>query len=99
MTTKNTTKKVMKKNVKIVPQLIVNLTDAIEASDVYFAFADAKCDKYLTRTEYDTLMTRMIDNFEFDVCICGKHCPFCGDCKAKKPNVFKRFWNWITRKK
>lgn len=23
----------------------------------------------------------------------------CPECKCKKPNIFKRFWNWLTHKK
>lgn len=23
----------------------------------------------------------------------------CTECKPKKPNIFKRFWNWVRRKK
>ena len=26
-------------------------------------------------------------------------CPNCENCECKKPNIFKRFWNWLTHKK
>lgn len=84
-----------KKNTKKVnPEFVVNLTNAHNMRDVYLAFAEAKINKHLTTLETEVFIfeyTRPV----FYVC---KECPFCKP-SVKKPNIFKRFWNWITRKK
>lgn len=96
MATKKNTKK---SNVKtFVVDLIVDLTGCECAADVYERFAEAKIDRYLTPTEMEIFTDRnMITMF-----VCEGECPFCKaeeEKKAKKPNIFTRFWNWITRKK
>lgn len=87
-TTKKTTKNVVNNY-----DVIVNVEDMTCANDVYYAIALAKIEKYFTYNELKALMDNVRP--EFTVCFCDK-CPFCHE--EKKPNIFKRFWNWITRK-
>lgn len=101
--TKTTKAKTTKKTVK--PEYIVDLTNIKDAGDVYAAFGWAKINRYLTPTEMDAvaddiaayIVPEMIlcDNLRATCCAIEKAC--C--CKQKKPNIFKRIWNWITGKK
>lgn len=83
MATKKNTKKV-----KV--DFVVDLTNCSEASDVYYAFAKAKLDKYFTAPEKEVLNER---NTQYIYMFVEKCC----DCKTKKPNIFKRFWNWLKK--
>lgn len=77
-----------------VPDIVVDLTNCTDAVDVYTAFADVKIDKYLTPEEVNAFANDRL-TINWTICNCEECC-----CKpVKKPNVFKRFWNWITRKK
>lgn len=57
-------------------------------------------------TEYFDNLRKDIDDrladMEKSECEYCTKCECCSECKSevktKKPNVFKRFWNWITRK-
>lgn len=91
MATKNTKKK-FKADIK------VNLTDATCANDVYMKFADAKVKKYMDNNETAAMVEDIVDNYGVKIFICEGPCPFCDQESKKKENVFKRFWNWITRK-
>lgn len=48
-------------------------------------------------------LTSAIDSIMNAKCECECECEKCNEYNvekpAKKPNIFKRFWNWITRKK
>lgn len=97
-------KKVVKNN-----RMIVDLTN-ITLDDVYKAFAVAKFNT-MRKEQRDAIaaisvdrffaeMQRTIDNALADIDVhysCDKGCE-CKRAETKKPNVFKRFWNWITRK-
>lgn len=86
MNTKTNTKTKTKKF-----DLDIDLTDAETAFDVYKIFGEAKINKYLTDTEINNVTSTSLLK-----CVCtisGTIVP------EKKPNIFKRFWNWITRKK
>lgn len=83
---KNTLKK---KSFKM-HDLIVDLTDCTSALDVYTKFCTTKIEKYMIEEELDAFVK---NNMVCVVSICDC-CP-----ETKKPNIFKRFWNWITRKK
>lgn len=75
----------MKKNkTTFKPDIVVDLTNAKSAADVYEAFANAKINKYLTTNEKKVLAESLTV-----VCVEVK----------KKPSLLKRFWNWIIRKK
>lgn len=75
----------MNKNKKTFkPDIVVDLTRAKSAADVYEAFSNAKINKYLTTDEKSVLEESLTI-----VCIEVE----------KKPSLLKRFWNWITRKK
>lgn len=87
-------KKVTKKiNTKC--DIVVNVDGMTCSDDVYYAIALAKLEKYFTYNEVKVL----VDNLKpkFTVYCCDGNCPFCHT--EKKPNIFKRFWNWITSKK
>lgn len=84
------TKKINTKNL----DFIIDVENMTCANDFYYAVALAKIEKYFTYNELKALMEHVRP--EFTVCFCDK-CPFCQE--EKKPNIFKRFWNWITRKK
>ena len=87
-------KKVTKK-INTECDIVVNVDGMTCSDDVYYAIALAKLEKYFTYNEVKVL----VDNFKpkFMVYCCDDNCPFCHT--EKKPNIFKRFWNWITRKK
>ena len=89
-----TTKKAAK------PAYTVDLTDVQDAGDAYAAFGWAKINAYLTNSEIDAVAEEIAQSVapKFFFCECTGECPLCKK-SAKKPNIFKRFWNWITRKK
>lgn len=71
---------------------IVDITNAQSAADVYLTIAAAK----LTQNELDVLADRVAPKVTFQIVQCPCHC---GDkLVEKKPNIFKRFWNWVTGK-
>lgn len=75
----------MKKNkTTFKPDIVVDLTNAKSAADVYEAFANAKINKYFTTDEKNILAESL-------TIVCVE--------VEKKPSLLKRFWNWITRKK
>lgn len=75
--------------------ILVDLTNVVSPSDVYLAIAATKVDSVLTLTEETVLTNRIAYDAAPIFCFCKCDCEA---CKAKKPNVFKRFWNWLTRK-
>lgn len=79
-----------KKTKKFVPTITVDLTNCVDASDVYYAFAAAKAKKYMTKTEIDSFIDH---NKEYVYIVQYK----CATCTEKKPNIFKRFWRWLTK--
>ena len=85
------TKKNIKKTKKItIPAgcLIVDITDAKEARDVYEAFAYAKLDKHITHDEFVALTNDIISTYGVTLVF---------EQPKKKQNIFKRFWNWLTK--
>ena len=70
---------------------IVDLTNAQSAQDAYLAFAVAKLNAYLTQAELDAFL----DEVTPKIYICFDNTPKKAE---KKPNIFKRVWNWITGK-
>lgn len=82
------------KNIKVKPAYTVDLTKCEDAFDVLLAFAYTKQEAGYPLTT-DELNAIIEDNSttifirEF-VCDC--------ECEPKKP-WYKRFWNWLTRKK
>ena len=107
------TKKTTKKTVS--PKFIVDLTKAETATDVYAQFALAKQEAGLpiSNEELNAIMLiagvmavdalgEVISKASKEIKIeNGEKLVF--DSKGhfiiKKPNIFRRFWNWITRKK
>ena len=81
------------KNTKNKIDLHVDLTEVDNAHDVYVQFAIVKFLNILTVTEINNWMNRSIEN---TFCVWST---FGNIQHEKKPNVVKRFWNWITSKK
>ena len=81
------------KNTKNKIDLHVDLTEVDNAHDVYVQFAIEKFFNILTVTEINNWMNRSIEKTSYIFSMFGniQH--------EKKPNVVKRFWNWITSKK
>ena len=112
MKTIKTTKKT-KKVAK--PAFIVNLTKADSATEVYAQFALAKQEAGLpiSSEEFNAVMLVSamvaIDALGEAIDKVSKQIEIKNDEKlvfdakghfiVKKPNIFRRFWNWITRKK
>lgn len=107
------TKKTTKKTVS--PKFIVDLTKAECANDVFAQFAVAKQEAGLPMTENEfnavvlasglmavEALGEAINKVSKEIEIKnGEKLVFDakGNFKVKKPNIFRRFWNWITRKK
>ena len=71
---------------------IVDITNAQSAADVYKTMAAAKLSQFE--------MNALIEDVTPQIYIVYEKCACC-DCEqkpAKKPNIFKRFWNWVTGK-
>ena len=81
---------------------------------IQFGLAKQRAGLGMTDAEFTALYERAIE-FGIDTAVAGlmtiPHKEFSvkdgeklildgfGNVKIKKPNIFKRFWNWITRKK
>lgn len=89
-------KKVSKKSnkkVEVKPAYIVNLNGIYDPIETMLAFAEAKMYSVLRDDEVDLLVDAICNEL-----IESLHIKVVKVEPAKKPNVFKRFWNWITRK-
>lgn len=91
--------------------LVIDLTKCNSITDGYRAIAISKFNamrptemaiiRDCTITEYFNNIANMFNGYLADMNAdkdCKEFCTKCSKC-TKKPNVFKRFWNWITRKK
>lgn len=75
---------------------IVDLRNIESAQDVYLAFAVAKINAHLTQNELDAFVDTIQPKFYI---VYGSEPTEIAESKEeKKPNVFKRIWNWITGK-
>lgn len=75
---------------------IVDLRNIESAQDVYLAFAVAKINAHLTQNELDAFVDTIQPKFYI---MYGPQPAVITETKAeKKPNIFKRVWNWITGK-
>lgn len=73
---------------------IVDITNAQSAADVYKTIAAAKLSQFE--------MNALIEDVTPQIYIVYEKCACC-NCEQqpgieKKPNIFKRFWNWVTGK-
>lgn len=109
--TKKVTKKAVK---KVEPKFIVDLTTVENPMDIYVKFGLAKQNAGLpmTKAEFEAIVDKVADlTSEIIYCkmlLASTPIEINGDDKlvfdskgkfqVKKPNIFKRFWNWITRK-
>lgn len=100
---------------KIKPAFIVNLTDFENPADVYYRFGIAKQNAKLPMTdnEFSGVINKIVDLATIMLIAKQTLCSNCvkvedgeklifdskGNYTVKKPNIFRRFWNWITRKK
>lgn len=76
---------------------IVDMRGIESAQDAYLAFALAKINAHLTQPELDAFIDAVRPKFYImygpqPAVIADKH------TSGKKPNIFKRVWNWITGK-
>ena len=76
---------IMKRTKKNIPVFVVDLTNATTAEDVVNAFNKAKSDANIDVIDYI-----------FDVHV---NIPVIEEKEEIKLPWYKRFWNWITRKK
>ena len=76
---------IMKRTKKNIPVFVVDLTNATTAEDVANAFNKAKSDANIDVIDYI-----------FDVHV---NIPVIEEKEEVKLPWYKRFWNWITRKK
>lgn len=75
---------------------IVDLRNIESAQDVYLAFAVAKINAHLTQNELDAFVDTIQPKFYI---VHGPRPAVITEPNAeKKPNIFKRVWNWITGK-
>lgn len=96
----------MKKTTKKTnPAFEVDLTWCTTPTEIYAAFGMAKqrAGLPMKNFEFQAIVSQLLDikataAEAFDN-ICRALISIECKCEQKKPNVFKRFWNWITRKK
>lgn len=88
-------KKTTKKITKVTAPIVIDFSMCADVHDVYSLIAEKKIEKYVSKNEAEAFLNDIIPTFK--VYVCKGKCPFCHE--EKKPNIFKRFWNWITRKK
>lgn len=75
---------------------IVDMRGVECAQDAYLAFALAKINAHLTQPEFDAFVDAVRPKFYI---MYGPQPAVITEPKAeKKPNIFKRVWNWITGK-
>ncbi len=75
---------------------IVDMRGVECAQDAYLAFALAKIDAHLTQPEFDAFIDAVRPKFYI---ISGPQPAVkYAEPETKKPNIFKRVWNWITGK-
>lgn len=110
---KKDTKKMVKTTKKIKPDFIVNLTNVEKPEDVYVKFGMAKHNAgyAMSDAEFDAVLGAAISiaikmylanmmlksevvNIEGDEKLVFNSK---GEMAVKKPNVFKRFWNWVKK--
>ena len=72
---------------------IVDITNAQSAADVYKTMAAAKLSQFELNALVEDLTPQIYIVYETCPCNCA-----CQQKAAKKPNIFKRFWNWVTGK-
>lgn len=93
-----------KNNKKPVFVISINDTDTVEDILATVAYAKAKNGVALDKAEFNTLVKTIAECiFDiFDSVLESTIAMLEAECeppvKEKKPNIFKRFWNWLTRK-
>ena len=96
----------MKKTTKkINPAFEVDLTWCTTPIEIYAAFGMAKqrAGLPMKNFEFQAIVSELMDVKTMTYTIIDNLCEAINSAEfkeeQKKPNVFKRFWNWITRKK
>lgn len=101
------TKKSTKKVAKFIPAYVIDITDCYSIEETMFAIALAKLNYALNEYEIKALVTDMLEftnelallNAKKFTLANGEKVVISADgIKVKKPNIFRRFWNWVTRK-
>lgn len=83
------------KKTKIKPAYTVDLTDSYTLADTKAAFALGKHNANIPLTDEELVdLLVCVVNAVHDVCICNVKV-----YEVTKKPWYKRFWNWITRKK
>ncbi len=95
-----------KKNNKKKPVFVISINDNDTVEDVLatLAYAKAKSGVALDKAEFNMLVKTIAEcifevfatTFENALVMLEEECNV--PVKEKKPNIFKRFWNWLTRK-
>lgn len=110
---KDTKKTVKKSTKKIKPDFVVNLLDVEKPEDVYVKFGMAKQDAgyAMSDVEFDAIVNKVVEYtmqiIAAKMQLASEYVKISGDEKLvfdskgkmtiKKPNVFKRFWNWVKK--
>lgn len=88
---------------KTTNKLIIDLNHIDNVENIYKAFALAKFKTYFTESQQELLRQYFISQF-FDGlnsyyanCVEDEYSVEAEQENKKKPNIFKRFWNWVTR--
>lgn len=87
-------KNTKKTNKKVNPAFTVDISKCQDANDMLLAFAYAKQEAGLPITNEE--LDAIIDDNMIIVVLAKRICDC--NCSKKKP-WYKRFWNWLTRKK
>ena len=101
------TKKSTKKVAKFIPAYVIDITNCYSIEETIFAIAVAKLNYALNEYEMMALATDILE-YAHEVALLnsktftltnGEKVVISADgIKVKKPNIFRRFWNWVTRK-
>jgi len=90
------------------PLYTVDLTDIDNELDVHQAFAIARFEAGVGLSEsdrclvVDAIANQIVEDLSDTIENCGNFIITMRECveekEAKKPNIFRRFWNWVTGK-
>lgn len=106
-TIKSGTKKSTKKATTFIPMYVIDLTRCTSVEDVVKQFAINKILCTLNVAELESFVDTVIDLYscaveakstKLDLTNGNKYIISSDGIELKKPNIFTRFWNWITRK-
>lgn len=102
-------KKTIKTTKALKPKYIADLTKVQTHEDIYLSVVRAKVNRgiKITPYEFNAVISNAIDQavmLTFQTLMCSafigglERAIYSTIAKINKPNIFKRFWNWVTRK-